>query len=49
MENQLPQGRTSTLQYPIVDPVANAPMKAIPLQNIVGHFNWLLIKQSSAT
>lgn len=29
-----PQGQTSTLEYPIVDQVANAPMKAIPLQNI---------------
>jgi len=34
MENQPPQGQTSTLEYPIVDQVANAPMKAIPLQNI---------------
>jgi hypothetical protein len=29
---QRPQ--TSTLEYPIVDPIANAPMKAIPLQNL---------------
>ena len=29
---QKPQ--TSTLEYPIVDPVSNAPMKAIPLQNL---------------
>ena len=29
---QTPQ--TSTLQYPIVDTVVNAPMKAIPLQHI---------------
>ncbi len=29
---QAPQ--TSTLQYPIVDTAVNAPMKAIPLQNI---------------
>jgi hypothetical protein len=26
--------QTSTLEYPIVDPIANAPMKAIPLQNL---------------
>jgi hypothetical protein len=25
--------QTSTLEYLIVDPIANAPMKAIPLQN----------------
>jgi hypothetical protein len=29
-----PRAQTSTLEYPIVDPVANAPMKAIPLQNL---------------
>ena len=29
---KIPQ--TSTLQYPIVDIAINAPMKAIPLQNI---------------
>jgi len=34
MEAQGKQNQTSTLEYPIVDPVANAPMKAIPLQNI---------------
>jgi hypothetical protein len=28
------QPQTSTLEYPIVDPVSNAPMKAIPLQNL---------------
>jgi hypothetical protein len=28
------QPQTSTLEYPIVDPVANAPMKEIPLQNL---------------
>lgn len=33
MANQ-PQGQTSTLEYPIVDPVANASMKAIPLKNL---------------
>jgi len=33
--NQNPnQRQTSTLEYPIVDHVANAPMKAIPLHNI---------------
>jgi hypothetical protein len=26
--------QTSTLEYPIVDPISNAPMKAIPLQNL---------------
>jgi len=31
MVEQPPQGKTSTLEYPIVDQVANAPMKAIPL------------------
>lgn len=34
MVNQPPQGQTSMLEYPIIDKVANAPMKAIPLQNI---------------
>lgn len=34
MENQPPQVQTLTLEYPIVDPVANAPVKAIPLQNL---------------
>lgn len=34
MAEQPPQGETSTLEYPIVDQVANAPMKVIPLQNI---------------
>lgn len=34
MANQPLQDQTSTLEYPIVDPVTNAPMKAIPLQNI---------------
>ena len=34
MVNQVPEGRTSTLEYPIVDLVANTPMKFIPLQNI---------------
>ena len=34
MENQPPQGQTSTLEYPIVDQVANVPMKAIPMQSI---------------
>jgi len=32
-QNQ-PNTQTSTLQYPIVDTAANAPMKAIPLQHI---------------
>ena len=31
MEDQPRQGQTLTLEYPIVDQVANAPMKAIPL------------------
>jgi hypothetical protein len=26
--------QTSTLEYPIVDPIANSPMKSIPLQNL---------------
>jgi len=34
MENQPPQGQSSTLEYPIVDQVANVTMKAIPLQSI---------------
>jgi hypothetical protein len=29
-----PQTQTTTLEYPIVDPISNAPMKSIPLQNI---------------
>jgi hypothetical protein len=28
------QPQTLTLEYPIVDPIANAPMKEIPLQNL---------------
>jgi hypothetical protein len=28
------QPQTSTLEYPIFDPISNAPMKAIPLQNL---------------
>ena len=32
-ENQQ-QPQTSMLEYPIVDPIVNAPMKAIPLQNL---------------
>jgi hypothetical protein len=35
MEKPNPQHpQTSTLEYPIVDPIANAPMKEIPLQNL---------------
>lgn len=34
MAQNLPNTKTSTLQYPIVDSIANAPMKAIPLQHI---------------
>ena len=34
LANQEPQGQTSILEYPIVDPVANGLMKVIPLQNI---------------
>jgi len=34
MAQNQPNTQTSTLQYPIVDTVANAPMKAIPLQHI---------------
>ena len=30
IENQQSQGQTSTLEYPIVYQVANAPMKVIP-------------------
>ena len=30
-----PRAQNSTFEYSIVDPVANAPMKAIPLQNIL--------------
>lgn len=34
MANNQRQPQNSTFQYPIVDTVVNAPMKAIPLQNI---------------
>ena len=34
MAQNQPNTQTSTLQYPIVDIVANAPMKEIPLQHI---------------
>jgi hypothetical protein len=35
MEQPNPQRtQTSTLEYPIVDPITNAPMKEIPLQNL---------------
>lgn len=34
MAQNQPNAQTSTLQYPIVDSAANAPMKAIPLQHI---------------
>ena len=34
MANNPQAPQTSTLQYPIVDTAVNAPMKAIPLQNI---------------
>ena len=34
MENNQNQRYTSTFEYPVVDPAANAPMKSIPLQNI---------------
>jgi len=34
MVNNPQPPQTSTLQYPIVDIAVNAPMKAIPLQNI---------------
>lgn len=34
MANNPQTPQTSTLQYPIVDMVVNAPMKSIPLQNI---------------
>lgn len=34
MADQPTQGQTSTLEYPIVNQVANGPMKAIPLQSI---------------
>lgn len=32
--NEPPPGQTSTLEYPTVNQVANAPMKVIPLQSI---------------
>lgn len=32
--NQGPPTQTSTIEYPIVDPLVNAPMKSIPLQII---------------
>ena len=34
MAQNQPNTQTSTLQYPIVDSAANAPMKVIPLQHI---------------
>lgn len=34
MENQVPQSQNLTIEQPIVDQVANAPMKSIPLQSI---------------
>ena len=34
MAQNQPNTQTSTLQYPIVDTAANAPVKAIPLQHI---------------
>lgn len=34
MAQNQPNTQTSTLQYPIVDSVANVPMKSIPLQHI---------------
>ena len=34
MANNPQAPQTSTLQYPIIDTVVNAPMKSIPLQNI---------------
>jgi len=34
MENAVAGTETSTIKYPIVDPQANAPMKAIALQNL---------------
>ena len=34
MAQNQPNTQTSTLQYPIVDTAANAPMKEIPLQHI---------------
>jgi len=34
MAHNEPSTQTSILQYPIVDTIANAPMKAIPLQHI---------------
>jgi len=34
MANATPATQTSTIEYPIVDPQANAPMTAIPLQNL---------------
>jgi hypothetical protein len=42
---QKPQ--TSTLEYPIVDPVSNAPMKEIPLQNLPT-FHGLILEDPDA-
>jgi hypothetical protein len=39
--------KTSTLEYPIVDSVANAPMKAIPLHNLPT-FNGLISEDPDA-
>jgi len=47
MENKLPQGQTSTLEYPVFDQVANAPMKAIPLQ-IIPTFHGMTTKDPDA-
>ena len=41
------QSQTSTLEYPIVDQVANAPMKAIHLQSIPT-FHGMIIEDSDA-
>lgn len=47
MADQPPQGQTSTLEYPIFDQVANAPMKAIPLQSIPT-FHGMIIEDLNA-
>lgn len=47
MANNKQQPQTSTLQCPIVDTYVNAPMKAIPLQNIP-NFHGLTSKDPDA-
>jgi len=47
LQQNQPRPKTSTLEYPIVDMVANATMKSIPLQNI-STFNGLISEDPDA-